>query len=520
MNAFHRAALLGGAALLALGTAPVRAQVSPGDYGNTYALTTGGGEGDIQVFLDIFGGSSNGTYDPIGPVGSADVIFSSSVLLTQGDLLYDLSPNEGNGSFGGGFDGGEDDGDFDDDFDDGGFGGGTLLEDVSLISASGSELVSRFSVNQLRFDLTQTVLPTADEDGRIGSVLEQSFAITNLTDVPVSFGLQRYFDGDLSFDGTLIDGGGVILGGATPVLFETDATGDASDADTFVGITSTGGTVPAGAGYGLVRCCGVVSPLSNQVENDTDGDGFVDEPFDITLQTRNDFLVEVGQTVFYTTRTLFGQGVPTGAVVTVDGTSEDDPLLPTGGGSGGGSGGDGGGGFTFAVSLDIFEAFGIDPDSFLIDPSLITPTIFIDPVIATGYTYTVEGSDFASVTAPTVAAVNDADGYTLLVGGTAYALASGEEFVFSTVGLSGVQSFEITGIDTSLMLDPENPLAFVTGIAFTNVTSAALTVTQTPITFDTDDDGVMAPIPLPAGALLLGSALLGCGALRRRRART
>jgi len=153
---------------------------------------------------------------------------------------------------------------------------------------------------------------------------------------------------------------------------------------------------------------------------------------------------------------------------------------------------------------------------FAIDVGDVTPfqTFFIDPVIAVGYTYEITGSTFTSVTAPTLAQVNDADGaYTLTVNGVSSTILAGQTVNFGAA--ANVSQFTIEGIDLGLELDPNDPTAFITGVAVSTFTGT-LGITQTPITFDTDANGP-SPIPLPASFLLLGSVLGVLGASRRRR---
>lgn len=137
---------------------------------------------------------------------------------------------------------------------------------------------------------------------------------------------------------------------------------------------------------------------------------------------------------------------------------------------------------------------------------------FIDPEIATGYTYEITGDLFFSVQAPSLGAVADGDGlYTLKYeqSGTLFEqiLAAGDIFEF---GPDGVSSFEITGIDPALMLDPTNANAFVTGVSLVNGNLPG-TITQTPITVEVN------AVPLPASGVLLLSGIAGIAFLRRRR---
>jgi hypothetical protein len=208
----------------------------------------------------------------------------------------------------------------------------------------------------------------------------------------------------------------------------------------------------------------------------------------VTLALRNVFSLAAGATQTYTTQTLFGNSVPP-----APGSLETLPLLPD--------------------TLDTGGAF-----VFNIDADDITEgeIIFIDPVIATGYTYTVTGADFTSVQAPSFAAVADMDGYILSVGGDDYALASGQLINFADLGLAGITNFTITGIDEALMLDPANTAAFVTGVALGNLSTQTITLTQAAIETDTDANGP-AIVPLPASAFLLMGGMFGLGALRRRK---
>ena len=134
--------------------------------------------------------------------------------------------------------------------------------------------------------------------------------------------------------------------------------------------------------------------------------------------------------------------------------------------------------------------------------------VWIDPDVSTGYVYDATGGGlFASVTAPTLASVNDPDGYIL-----SYLNQSGIE-VFETL-LAGqtysfpdpVGTFTISGIDESLMLDPTDPLAFVTGLSFS--AAGQFGVTQSPITVFVDD-GTTAAVPEPSTLSILALSLFG-----------
>lgn len=113
-------------------------------------------------------------------------------------------------------------------------------------------------------------------------------------------------------------------------------------------------------------------------------------------------------------------------------------------------------------------------------PTLGTPedVLFIDPVIAIGYNYTTDAIPFRSVLIPEALPNGDA-AFELLFGGYTIPLLAGDTYDFTTLISDGVREFTIRGIDPSEMLDPTNPVAFVTGLAFmesglTDVTMTAI----------------------------------------------
>lgn len=445
--------------------------VSLGGVAGAATLTNGAGDGAVSIDTNEYGEFRNATFNPVGSVGSAETTFDSFVYFPTSDGPRQRMTD-------------------------------AATQTASVISETATNFVTSFAIDDLNITLTQSLSDSFDGTDRVGTVLSQQFVIEN-TGNTADFDLVRYFDGDLDFDGSIDDAGGRLSVGDNEILFETDSSTNGSNVDTFVGIsrTVTGLTEAVESGrYEIDEYSDLRSriqsgqDLNNTIANDADNDGFTDFAYDVTLAQQNNLRILENQTVVYTTNTLFGNAVPP-----APGSLETLPLLPDEIGPEGG--------FVFNIDADdITEG----------------EMIFIDPIIATGYTYEVTSAEFAGVQAPSLSAVPDGDAsYTLTFNGMSVDLASGETYLFDDI--LNITSFTITGIDPALSLDPANTTAFVTGVSLRDLAGSVIGITQTPITFDTDavtPVDPVAPVPLPASVLLLGGAVAGLGGLRRKKARS
>lgn len=192
---------------------------------------------------------------------------------------------------------------------------------------------------------------------------------------------------------------------------------------------------------------------------------------------------------------LFGEVVGGSVAFRTLGISESAPLLPDAPTEAGVS--------TFVLSAEDIVA-SVDESG----------RLWIDPEIAVGYDYAVEGGLFAGVTAPSFEVVPDTDGYELVIGDSIFALGVGASLDFADLGFGGgVSAFSILGIDEALMLDPDDPLAFALGVSFVDGSvTEGVSITQTARTVE------VGAVPLPATAWLLAAGLGGLGwrAARRR----
>lgn len=149
----------------------------------------------------------------------------------------------------------------------------------------------------------------------------------------------------------------------------------------------------------------------------------------------------------------------------------------------------------------------------------IDTPIWIDPVVATGYTYEIKEGKFTSVVMPGITTI-DADGFELWVWNAltgdydkVTVLANGESYDLTKLAFD-VTKFQVRDIDPALGLDPNNPAAFATGITYSPYqVGKDVEVTMAAMKTNTDNiNPVNEPITLPLVALSLM-------ALLRRRAK-
>jgi probable HAF family extracellular repeat protein len=134
-------------------------------------------------------------------------------------------------------------------------------------------------------------------------------------------------------------------------------------------------------------------------------------------------------------------------------------------------------------------------------------TIWIDPLVATGYDYLLDsGPNFTSVLLPNA---GDDQFSLYLWNGTEWTfdstLNAGVEHTFSG---AGVDRFRITGIETSAGLDPRSATAFVTGLTFADTGQASMHMTALV---------QIVPEPETYAMLLAGAGLVGFMSRRKQR---
>lgn len=129
--------------------------------------------------------------------------------------------------------------------------------------------------------------------------------------------------------------------------------------------------------------------------------------------------------------------------------------------------------------------------------------VFIDPDFATAYEYQVAPGSPLVVKVLVPAPLSGGDGmFTLEFGSSSFDLFAGVEFdIAANNGGMGVDFFRISGISLDEMLDPTNPLAFVTGLTFEQ--AGLVNITQTPITSPAVDVPEPGSLPLVALCLLV-----------------
>ena len=129
--------------------------------------------------------------------------------------------------------------------------------------------------------------------------------------------------------------------------------------------------------------------------------------------------------------------------------------------------------------------------------------------IVVGYSFSVSGANFSSITLPVSLNGASSGPLHLRFGGHDLGLGIGDSYTFGP----GVTTFHLVGIDPALGLDPDDPNAFPVSYLLTSGSTPDSGVTIEPILAD------FAPItttPLPASLWLLLAASGGLAALRRR----
>ncbi|HID23535.1 MAG TPA: hypothetical protein EYP14_14215, partial [Planctomycetaceae bacterium] len=255
-------------------------------------LNNGPGDGSVDVLLYADGNFSGATYDPVGPTPPPATTVYESSLYFRNNTADPTGQRQILDS-----------------------GSATIFTDPAQPMVAWST----FSVGGLQVELAQMLVPLNSRDGQIGSLLAQTYRLTNSGSTNLDFELVRYMDGDLFFDRSLVDGGGRLISQfGEEILFETDAGGTGQTDTTFLGITGRGGTAPTSNRYEIDEYPGLGSriaagtSLDDTITGDGDGDGFIDpgNEYDVVLALRNIFSLAPGSSAVYTTHTLWGSGAP------------------------------------------------------------------------------------------------------------------------------------------------------------------------------------------------------------------
>jgi hypothetical protein len=279
---------------------PVTAALSNGDIATQ--------DGALRVTVDALGAFGSAVqwggpaeFNPPGPIGSASTTFTSNLYASAPDRLLNHDCADG---------------------------------PTDVISQTATSFVTRQTIGGLELNVAQNLAPIQDSSS---STLTQTFTIRNVSPDPIpALALVRHIDGDLLFDGTLVDGGGASADGSS--LFEFDSSDDPANPSTFVGITGALGGDPSPDRWTiqpynyqgvLVANDGIPDTDDGVVHNDTDDDRIVDTPFDVTLSQQWNAALAPGASVVFTTATRFGQRPPNVNPDAVDDTGttpENTPL--------------------------------------------------------------------------------------------------------------------------------------------------------------------------------------------------
>lgn len=328
--------------------------------------------------------------------------------------------------------------------------------------------------------------PTCSPNGFLGFTND----VTPSASFPPDFtqNAAQFRVGQRSFDPNHSGGGGisqVVTTTDNPMVFSAD-----------VAVREEGSNANSDGGVFTVLWDGVAETSFNFGQVNT-GDGVTDRLTFQTVATAGQHTLEIDMTRSHLSADGIFQGpnqvyTPLQYITNVSAlqptaTSPGNPLLPNGET------------FTFVTAAG--------------------PVTYIDPAAATGYDYLLDPGSPLIATAVFPTVPGDADGYDV------YALTDPSTPLFSNVmggttidftGLagyaSGIDGFELRGIDLGAGLDPSDPTAFVTGLSF--VSPGLVNMSQVPLVTNT------AGVPEPSSWAMLILGLAGLGGLMRARQRS
>lgn len=270
----------------------------------SFSIGTGVADGGLTVLLTGTGSFGNGTlptstnpgakYNPIDPAGTTTPVGVGNTVTTSDVYFRNSTTSGARNSL------------------------ESLAVNRSNIFATTTEANSSFDVGSLHFALTQLVEPSYDlvTGVQIGSLLTQTYHVTNLGNTTANFELDRVLDGDMTFDTSTTEGGGRVVSVAgDEFLVETDR-GGTSAATNFVGITAKGGTIPKTNRFEINQSATLLPGIqsgalpSGTIFNDTNGDQSIDTDYDVAMSLRNLFSLAPAENTVYTTHTLFATGTP------------------------------------------------------------------------------------------------------------------------------------------------------------------------------------------------------------------
>ncbi|MBW4647958.1 MAG: hypothetical protein KME06_04550 [Kastovskya adunca ATA6-11-RM4] len=205
-------------------------------------------------------------------------------------------------------------------------------ENPLFLDTASDDATSTFRLGDLSFNLRQELTAQLDDgNNQIGSVLTQTYLITNTSTTAIDFDLFRVLDANVLFSGRFNDDGGgrVSVPKLGDLVFATDTISEDGTIDPikFVGITATGGTIPATGRFEVDFVnnilLGSIQPIGGRLRDGVVYDaGFSGNNNDILelsdlpvpdIDTNlssvldNVFSLNVGETNTYTTRTFFGR---------------------------------------------------------------------------------------------------------------------------------------------------------------------------------------------------------------------